>query len=158
MIEAAIVGRPVFTLLPPEFHTSQLGTFHFEYVLDFGGGFVRTARTFEDHRTQLRDLLTGASDGGVEDGRRFVASFVRPLGLDRAAAPVFADVVEAQARAGARPPAPEDRWVLPLRALLLPGLARVFAFRLRLKVALEARRLLGRSSTAASAGGGADRR
>ena len=32
MIEAAIVGRPVHTILVPEFQHSQEGTLHFRYL------------------------------------------------------------------------------------------------------------------------------
>ncbi len=36
LVEAAIVDRPVFTILLPEFRDSQEGTFHFHYLLDVG--------------------------------------------------------------------------------------------------------------------------
>jgi hypothetical protein len=150
MIESAIIGRPVFTTFVPEFHTSQLGTFHFEYVLDVGGGFVRTSKTVEEQRRQLAQLLRGESDGGLQDGQRFVDSFVRPLGRDRAATPVFADAVERLARAGTAPQR-EPVWTRPLRAVLVPGLLRVLGRRVRLKVELEVRRLLGREPRAVDA-------
>jgi hypothetical protein len=144
MIESAIVGRPVFTVLVPEFHDSQTGTFHFEYVLDVGGGFVRTAQSLEELRAQLAALLTGSSDGGLEAGRRFVESFVRPHGLDRAATPLFVDAIEELARAGATVEHAEPAWGAVLRLLLLPGYARVQARRARLKIALEVGRATGR--------------
>jgi hypothetical protein len=39
LVESAIVDRPVFTILLPEFRESQEGTFHFHYLLDAAHGF-----------------------------------------------------------------------------------------------------------------------
>lgn len=144
MIEAAIIGRPVFTVLVPEFHDSQTGTFHFEYVLDLGGGFVRTAQNLEGLRLQLAALLAGADDGGLPAGRRFVESFVRPHGLERAATPLFVDAIEQLARIGATVEPETPAWRLPLRLLLALPYARVQGRRARLKIALELSRATGR--------------
>ena len=46
-IEAGIVGRPVLTILLPEWHENQLGTAHFRYLFEAGGGLL-------DVRAQLR--------------------------------------------------------------------------------------------------------
>jgi hypothetical protein len=146
MIEAAIVGRPVFTVLVPEFHDSQTGTFHFEYVLDVGGGFVRTAQSLDELRAQLSALLTGSDDGGLDAVRRFVETFVRPHGLDQAATPLFADAIEGLAQSGATVAHAEQSWAPLLRLVLLPGYARVQARRARLKIALELRRATGRGT------------
>jgi hypothetical protein len=37
-IEAGIVGRPIHTVLLPEWHESQMGTLHFRYLLEESGG------------------------------------------------------------------------------------------------------------------------
>lgn len=97
MIEAAIVGRPVFTIAAPEFAGGQQGTLHFWYLLAENGGIVTPAPTFEDHARQLGGALVG-DEAARERCRQFVASFVRPHGVDRPAAPIMVDAIE---RAGA---------------------------------------------------------
>src|SRR5207248_1363799 len=49
MIEAAIVGRPVLTVLDPEYEAVQHGTLHFRYLLETGGGVLRVAETLSEH-------------------------------------------------------------------------------------------------------------
>ena len=52
-LEAGILGRPVLTILAPEFEEGQQGTLHFSYLLKEHGGFVDVAPDFEVHRRQL---------------------------------------------------------------------------------------------------------
>jgi hypothetical protein len=89
-IEAGIVGRPVLTIVVPEFQENQHGTVHFEYLVKAGGGLVTVAEGFDAHLSQLADAIA-TSHTTVKP---FVSDFVRPLGLDRAATPVFVDAVE----------------------------------------------------------------
>jgi hypothetical protein len=93
MVEAAIIGRPVCSMLAPEFEKTQEGTIHFHHLLPEHGGFLRIASTLEQHVSQLGDCLRNPAVTRAET-ERFVASFIRPHGRDRAATPVFADVVE----------------------------------------------------------------
>ncbi len=90
-IEAGIVGRPVLTIVVSEFKENQHGTVHFEYLVKAGGGLVTVAEEFDAHLSQLADAIA-TSQTTVKP---FVSDFVRPLGLDRAATPVFVDAVEA---------------------------------------------------------------
>ena len=108
-IEAGIIGRPVYAILADEFSGTQSGTIHFRYLTEVGGGVAEAGREFEDHAAQLAAALRGESHHEARQ-RRFLASFVRPRGLDQPATPVFADAVEAlgrmrlrAVRAGARP-------------------------------------------------------
>jgi hypothetical protein len=120
-IEAAIVGRPVHTVLAPEFHENQEGTLHFDYLRTAGGGMLRIGRTFEEHHAQLAESLRAAESG--DGNRRFVEAFVRPRGLGVAATPVLCDTIEAFASTPA--PAPER---IPARLVLLRWLmAPIFA-------------------------------
>jgi hypothetical protein len=112
-IEAGILGRPVLTLLLPEWHENQRGTVHFRYLLDDSGGLLHAAHSFDEHLQQLDDALARPRT----DVRPFIKAFVRPHGLDVAATPLFADQVEAlrsvAADAPARAPlAPVARWLL----------------------------------------------
>jgi hypothetical protein len=93
-LEGAIAGKPVFATLLPEHYENQEGTIHFHYLLNVGGGLLHTARTLEDQCWQLNDTLC-AGDQASGKSRRFVEAFIRPHGLDVAAAPMFADAVEA---------------------------------------------------------------
>ncbi|MBM3777181.1 MAG: hypothetical protein FJW23_02935, partial [Acidimicrobiia bacterium] len=102
-IEAGCVGRPVYTVLLPELSDrNQEGTLHFRYLLDVNGGLLHTARSLEDHASQLSAALAGRA---TDKSRAFVEGFVRPYGLESPSTPRFADAIEAL---GARPaPVPD---------------------------------------------------
>ena len=130
-IEAGIIGRPVHTVLLPEFRPNQQGTLHFHYLLD--GGLLRAGPDLAAHLAQLSASLA-ADTAAAPLNRAFVEQFVRPRGLGVPATPIFADTVEAIVAAGAR--ARAEAWWAPLgRRALLP-LAR----RTRGTVALHAHR------------------
>jgi hypothetical protein len=90
-IEAGIVGRPVHTIVVPEFADNQTATVHFDYLLNVGGGLLNVAHTFDEHASQLDRALARPSS----EVSAFVREFVRPHGLDRAATPIFVEQVEA---------------------------------------------------------------
>jgi len=94
MIEAAIVGRSVHTVIAAEFETSQRGVFHFEYLLNVGGGLPRVAHSLAEHFSQLAETLQGADEAAGERRRRFLEEFVRPHGLERPATPIFIETLE----------------------------------------------------------------
>jgi hypothetical protein len=79
LVEAAIVDRPVFTLLLPEFRDNQEGTFHFHHLLTVGDGFLHVSRSIEEHATQwphrCQDRRT------VRTVRSSSSSFVRTASL-----------------------------------------------------------------------------
>jgi hypothetical protein len=97
-LEAAIVGRPVLTVLAPEFAEGQQGTLHFSYLLKEGGGFVEVAGDFDAHRRQLSAAVSGDYDPRAI--RDFVGRFLRPHGLDRPATPYMVEAIEALAELG----------------------------------------------------------
>jgi hypothetical protein len=99
-IEAAIVGRPVLTVKAGDLAPGQEGSVHFRYLLAEEGGFVRTAGTLDEHVAQLAEALE--SDPLADQRQRFLASFVRPRGLDRPAGPLLADEIEALGKTRAR--------------------------------------------------------
>jgi hypothetical protein len=92
-IESAIVGRPVYTILAPEFRDTQEGTIHFHYLRHEGGGLVQATTSFADHFASLGVALLGGTDEGR--CRRFVEAFVRPHGIDVPAAPKLVEAIEA---------------------------------------------------------------
>lgn len=119
LIESGIVGRSVYTVIDDDFALTQSGTLHFHYLRAENGGFVHTASDLETHLAQLGNALAnGANDEAMV--RSFIHAFVRPRGLERTAASVLADEIEALA-ASDEPPA---QGLLPgariVRALLTP--------------------------------------
>jgi hypothetical protein len=102
MIEAAIVGRPVFTVTTPEFAGGQGGTLHFAYLLVQNGGVVSLAEGFDQHLRQL-----GAAPDQTEEtalrSQRFLSDFVRPRGLHLPASQIMVEEIERAAAVGKRP-------------------------------------------------------
>jgi hypothetical protein len=126
LIETAIVGRPVFTVLDPAYKATQEGTLHFHYLPRENGGPLNVAQDFPEHFAQLAQVLSGEQpDGGVE--RAFVRRFVRPHGLDRPALPIFLDAIEDQM--ASRAPQPATGRVRPYVGLALTPLARLASWR-----------------------------
>ena len=116
MLEAAIVGRPVFTLTIPPFDEGQVGTIHFRYLVEAHGGLATVARSFEEHHRQLLPALQrlhGASSRNVT----FVEGFLRPRGLEQPVSPILAAEIE-QAAALAKRPVGSPLWHRPVRAAL----------------------------------------
>lgn len=129
MIEAAILGRPVHTVLPPEFRDSQEGTVHFHYLLHGPNALLRAARSLDEHAGYLAETLDGR-DPDPHRSARFVRSFVRPDPVD---VPATARFVEALERLAARPapaPNPAPAWTGLIRPFLRP-FARAAAERVR---------------------------
>ena len=116
LVEAAIVDRPVFTLLLPEFRENQEGTFHFHHLMTVGDGFLNAARSLDEHVTQLAAVL--ADGAPVRANRPFVERFIRPRGVDVAATPVFLEALEQEVALGPPPPRPAPLWTLALRPLV----------------------------------------
>ena len=117
-LEGAIVGRPVHTILLPEFHENQEGTLHFRYLFTVGGGVLEAGRSFAEHH---RLLAASVARAGADDQSRrpFVGAFVRPLGLDVVATDVFVDEIEKMAGLPAPVPTPVRRRDAAFRVLLM---------------------------------------
>jgi hypothetical protein len=123
MLEAAIVGRPVHTLVIPGFDEGQTGTMHFHYLVEAYGGLATVARDFDEHQRQLASSLQG-EPAVTKRSRNFAGQFLRPLGIDRPASPLLAAEIT---RAGAIRKAPAKGapiWHRPLRHALLAWLQR----------------------------------
>jgi hypothetical protein len=146
MIEAAIAGAPVYTLLAPEFNQTE--TIHFHYLRTEQGGFLHVAESMEEHLDQLAAGLEHEAEES-DRARSFVASFVRPGGIDRSATDLYADAIEelgALPRPKAEGPSPG------VRAALAP-LAAVSAFALATRVGKAAVRSKLRSGRATAGKG-----
>lgn len=102
MIESAIVGRPVFTVLAEEFAAVQSGTLHFAHLES-----MLLNRAKDDD--ELLDMLDQArrNPGPLQArNRAFLEAFIRPHGLDIPATGILADAMEDLARTGRRDPDP----------------------------------------------------
>ena len=109
-IEAAIVDRPVHTVVDDEFRETQEGTLHFQYLQDDAFGHLHVGRTMDEHVELLGASLRGQADS--ERNRRFVEKFVRPLGSDVAATPLVVESLERVAQrqeTARRVPSPTTR-------------------------------------------------
>src|SRR5258705_303817 len=102
MVEAAILGRPVLSILASDFAATQEGTLHFHYLLPQNGGFLRVASSLSDHAAQLSEVMR-TPEVTREQTARFVRGFIRPHGLARPCTPILADALE---RAAALSPTP----------------------------------------------------
>lgn len=120
LIEAGIIGRPVYTVLMPEFYKNQEGTLHFHYLLQVEGGLLHAARSLDEHLKQVADGFDDQASAVARNGR-FVTAFVRPRGLDVPATHVFADELERMTAIDTTKGVDRRPWWTPiLRWLLLP--------------------------------------
>ena len=77
-LEAAILGKPVLTLLAEEFRENQEGTLHFHYLLG-DNGLLTVARDWTTHVRQVAAAVA-APEAGAARSRAFAARFLRPRG------------------------------------------------------------------------------
>jgi hypothetical protein len=120
MIEAAIVGRPVFSIEAPEFAGTQEGTLHYRCLLPENGGFLRVASTLAQHVDQLATVLADPQASRAQL-RGFVSRFVRPCGLERPALPILVDAIERYGTSPAPRPAPPSVLARFGHVVLLPA-------------------------------------
>jgi hypothetical protein len=119
-LEAGVVGRPVHTLLLPQFRSYQREMRHFQYLMEVEGGLLQGAHSFEEHLAQLSASLAGRDDRRAQTWR-FLEAFVRPRGLQISATEIFAGEVEALGRQ----PAPAAAPVPWSSRLLQPAVRRL---------------------------------
>jgi hypothetical protein len=145
MIEAAIVGRTVHSVLADEFKDTQGGTLHFRYLLSENGGFLRVATSLTQHAQQIVETLRSPDTAACA---RFVRAFVRPHGLDVPATPMLVDALERLALSGRQDPRRVPWSLYPLRGLLwMGGAVAVYGTRKsRHKIAAVVRKPISRLS------------
>jgi hypothetical protein len=119
MIEGAIVGRAVHTVLLPEFTESQEGTIHFHYLLNDTHGVLHATRSLDEHADDLAATLEGRG-GDADRSARFVRTFVRPSGLEIPATARFVDELEQLVRQPPPAPVAVPPWTHLIRPVLWP--------------------------------------
>jgi hypothetical protein len=98
MIEAAVVGRGVYVLLVKRYRETQQGSPHFEHLRSAGGGLIVATRSRDEHARGLARALRGEdAQEASERAHSFLASFIRPHGLDRPATPLMVESLRALA-------------------------------------------------------------
>lgn len=109
LIEAGILGKSVHSYLAPEFRETQEGTLHFRHLE--AGRLLHIAGDIDDHFAGLACSVSGEAQ--PDDVSSFIRSFVRPRGLDKPAAPLVAEAIEALegVRIAARPRSTLNRLV-----------------------------------------------
>jgi hypothetical protein len=115
LIEAGIVGRRCFTILTPQFDDTQEGTLHFAHLVR--DEFLVCSKSFDEHFLRLSREVEGDPTSGTTI-RRFLQSFIRPHGLDHAAAPLVVDAIESAASLSPIQDAPLGAGERLLRGLL----------------------------------------
>ena len=123
MLEAAVVGRPVHTLVIPGFDEGQRGTMHFHYLVEAYGGLATVARDLDEHIAQLAGVLRADVTVSARS-RAFAAAFLRPHGIDRRASPILAAEIERARDIDKRPAPAPPLWHAPARRALLWWLGR----------------------------------
>ena len=118
-VEGGIVGRPVHTVVVPEWEERQVSPLHFVYLTKVGGGLLRLARNFDEHRTMLAASLREPQTPDLNAA--FVRAFVRPFGLDRSATDAFVSAMDDLGRSDAPPRARDPLWVPVFRLVLRPA-------------------------------------
>lgn len=93
MIESAIIGRCVLSVLASEFNESQSNTIHFSYLKQENGGFLYLARDLDEHITHLEIILREEDRMSLQIAQ-FVAHFARPHGMQQACVPIMAQAIE----------------------------------------------------------------
>jgi hypothetical protein len=95
MIEAAVVDKPCVTILTERYQATQTGRGHFQHLLK--ADFLEVARGFGESSEVIAHILAG-EDVKAGNRRKFVHEFVRPCGLDRPVASLFARIAVQAAR------------------------------------------------------------
>ena len=137
MIESAVLGRGVYTVLAPQFRETQEGTLHFAHLRTAGGGLLHEAASLGEHVAQLEAAL--ADPRPSERSRRFVGGLRAAL-TDWRSRPRRACSTRSPPR---RPSAP-CRPAAPRRPLALEPLAAIAFAGERLAGARRRKRRRGR--------------
>ena len=114
LVEAAIVDRPVFTILCPSFATTRKARSTSTTCSTSATAFSTSSRSLDEHVAQLAGLLSGGS--GPRRTVAFVEHFIRPRGAAVAATPVFVEAVETIAREPSPRPQLPPAWRAPAAA------------------------------------------
>jgi hypothetical protein len=144
MIEAALLGKPVFTLLGTPLEPNQTGTHHFGHLFNEGNGILRATSSMDQHLEWLRRTLAGEAPFSDEE-RSYVEMFARPHGRETSATELICDNIEEVAALSAEVhpvEAPHLGWRMAAVSLALTLPPILFAERATQKANRIARKVL----------------
>jgi hypothetical protein len=95
MIEAAVVDKPCVTILTERYQATQTGRGHFHHLLK--ADFLEITHGFSEAAVVIQRILAG-EDVKAANRRKFVHEFVRPCGMDKPVASLFARLVQLAAQ------------------------------------------------------------
>jgi FkbM family methyltransferase len=122
MIEAAILSKPVYSMLVKEFDGGQDRTLHFHYLRTVNGGLLHLATNFAELRQSLSKLLSAPTNGRDVKSDRFAEAFVRPHGLSTPTIPIVVSEIENLAALEKGELPPPAWWHKPLLTCTFYGL------------------------------------
>ena len=126
MIESGILNKPVFTILSSQFRNTQKGTLHFHHLVE--GGLLNVSNSLDEHIERLAQIL--ASRRAYQTRiRKFIQSFVRPLGLEVECTPIFVEAVENIRQQMISRPMDNSWGNTIVRLLLFPWAASSYAYK-----------------------------
>jgi hypothetical protein len=117
LIEAGIIGRPVYTILAPEFYDTQEGTIHFHYLVK--GGLLHISKDFKEHFEQLGQALKENTEIPARLNE-FIRNFIRPKGINLPCTPILANAIEELGNSTKNQPQIAPIWAYPVRLLVFP--------------------------------------
>jgi hypothetical protein len=121
LVEAAVVGRGVHVPLAKPYRSIQQDCPHFEHLRSVGGGLIVVTKSLDRHAEGLARALRGEDPEAAERAQSFVASFVRPHGIDRPATPIMVESLRALAARKDIATGPDmNGLAAELRPMLLP--------------------------------------
>ena len=118
MIEAGILGKPVYSILDPRFQDTQEGTLHFHHLVR--GSLLTLSDSLTEFCQQLIQILTRNRENYEKQIQQFIHEFVRPYGLDTPCTPILVKSIEAMEQMPPTEIKPPPKWGIWVRVLLSP--------------------------------------
>jgi hypothetical protein len=116
MIEAGILGKPVFTILG-NFKETQHGTLHFHYLLN--GGLLQISESIGEFLSQLKLVFNSKLDYESKI-QVFIEDFVRPTGIESPCTPILVSAIETASKSNPSVFGTQDVRVAVWRLTLTP--------------------------------------
>lgn len=90
IFEAAIVDKPIISIMPEKHTQTPSGMAHFHHLLK--ADFMETVNNFIEASNVIKDIL-GGNDSKRAHRRQFVRDFIRPLGMENKASDIMAQAL-----------------------------------------------------------------
>ncbi|MCU0534219.1 MAG: hypothetical protein MUD14_10030 [Hydrococcus sp. Prado102] len=118
MIEAGILGKPVYSILDSRFKDTQEGTLHFHHLIR--GGLLQMSASIEEFIGQLTLMLEDDRHQYQDKIKHFINEFVRPYGLETPCTPIVVKSIEEIEAIATSNAESIPLWNYGFRAILFP--------------------------------------